>query len=272
MDVIQVSLFFWGVLLLPMVLFGLCIHACEHFIQHRLASRFGWRSILVTGWLGTPIHELSHAFMCWVFRHRIDEIRLFDPDVEDGRLGFVRHSFRRGNWFEESGNVLIGTAPLLGGSLVLVALTLLFYPQSISSVTEAIRSAAKTDGIPWQAMLDAIRDALTTTFSVANLVTPRFWIYAYLVVCVASHMAPSRSDYAGARRAMWMVGGAGFLLGCLVFALLRISPADLARSVLGFLAPVHAIALLALALVVASAVAVGLLTALFPIRFQTMQD
>ena len=103
-----------AVLVLPIALFALVIHGLEHFMQSRLARRFGWRSVLWTAWLGTPIHEFSHVVMCWIFRHRIEEVRLFDPDVNAGRLGFVRHSFHRGNWFEEFGNVWIGTAPLLG--------------------------------------------------------------------------------------------------------------------------------------------------------------
>ncbi len=121
MGIVESSLIFWALVLLPMAFFAIAVHWLEHFIQSRLATRFGWRSVLVTGWLGTPIHELSHAAMCLLFRHRIDEIQLFDPDVREGRLGYVRHSYRKGNWFEEAGNVLIGTAPLIGGSVVLMS-------------------------------------------------------------------------------------------------------------------------------------------------------
>ena len=112
-------------LLAPFVAFALVIHWFERITQQRLAERFGWRSVMWTGWLGTPIHELSHAAMCVLFRHRVDDIALFEPDRESGRLGYVKHSFRRGNWFEEIGNLFIGIAPLIGGSIALAALLML---------------------------------------------------------------------------------------------------------------------------------------------------
>ena len=100
------------------------IHWFEQIIQRRLSTRFGWNSVLWTGWLGTPIHESSHLLMCPVFRHRIDEVAFFEPDRKSGRLGYVRHSFHQGNWFEEMGNLFIGIAPLMGGSLVLLILNI----------------------------------------------------------------------------------------------------------------------------------------------------
>ena len=71
------------IFLAPFVGFALIIHWLERITQRRLVERFGWHSVLWTGWLGTPIHELSHAFMCRVFQHRIDEIALFEPDHAD---------------------------------------------------------------------------------------------------------------------------------------------------------------------------------------------
>ena len=68
-----------AILLAPFALFAIVIHLLERLIQTRLAERFGWNSVLCTGWLGTPIHELSHALMCRVFHHKIDEIALFEP-------------------------------------------------------------------------------------------------------------------------------------------------------------------------------------------------
>ena len=73
-------------LAIPLLVFAWIIHQIERLTQRRLAERFGWRSIMWTGWLGTPIHELSHAIMCLAFRHRIDEMALFEPDEDAGRL------------------------------------------------------------------------------------------------------------------------------------------------------------------------------------------
>lgn len=268
--IVHASLVFWGLLLIPLAVFATAIHFLETWIQHRLVSRFGWRSVLVTGWLGTPIHELSHAAMCLLFGHRIDELQLFDPDLEDGRLGYVRHSYRRGNWFEEAGNLFIGVAPLLGGSLALVAVSLLFYPSAMTSVAEAVRqfSAAEIQPFPWGEAAEAVISSCWQIVSRGDPATLRFWIYAYLVVCIASHMAPSRSDYAGALRGAVVVGILAFLVTVLVFSLVRQSPATMAVSVLSLLAPFFAVAVLALALVGCSTLFVWILTFFFPVRWQ----
>ena len=44
-------------------------------------GRGGRTFFIVTGFLGTPVHELSHAAMCRLFGHRIKRIRLFAPDA-----------------------------------------------------------------------------------------------------------------------------------------------------------------------------------------------
>ena len=249
-----------AVLVLPIALFALVIHGLEHFMQSRLARRFGWRSVLWTAWLGTPIHEFSHVVMCWIFRHRIEEVRLFDPDVNAGRLGFVRHSFHRGNWFEEFGNVWIGTAPLLGGSLFLIGLSLLFYP---SAVTTAIESAmGLTVESPWTLVSQLGTSAGTSLLNIVtleNLVTARFWCYVYLVLCVGCHMAPSWSDYQGAARGALVCCGLAILV-TLAIGLSGVSGYQIAVGCLPYLAPLWSVAILAIGVCSIAAAGVFALT------------
>ncbi|MFN9364361.1 MAG: hypothetical protein ACK6CE_06110 [Planctomycetota bacterium] len=252
-----------GTLLLPAVLFALAIHALDHLIQGRLARQFGWRAVLWTGWLGTPVHEFSHAIACWIFQHRVDEIRLFDPDLEEGRLGYVRHSYRRGNLYQEIGNVFIGTAPLLGGSVVLVLLTWLFFPAAIRTAFDAARQLEFTSlSSSISQLLKAASSSLGVILDPENLLKPRLWVFCYFVLCIASHMAPSRTDYAGSLR------GAVLLLALLAIASIGISAAGgspqlIAWSVLQAVAPLWGVALLALAICCLAAVLVVALTALF---------
>lgn len=252
-----------SILLLPLAGFALCLHLLEHFIQNRLAHRFGWRAVLWTGWLGTPIHEFSHVVMCWLFRHRVDEVRLFDPDLMEGRLGYVRHSYRRGNLYEEIGNVWIGTAPLLGGLLILMALTWLFFPAALTvALDESQRiDFAQLTTVP-KAIFSTLSRSLGAILKWENVVTARFWVFLYLVLCVASHTAPSRTDYAGAWR------GALFLLALLALATLVSSlaggsPLLWAGIAVQSLTPLWGVAILSLAICTVAAILVGILTTFF---------
>ena len=196
--------------LVPFIVFALIVHILERVIQRRLASRFGWNSVLATGWIGTPIHEFSHVLMCWVFGHRIDAVAFFEPDKSSGRLGYVKHSSKKHSFFQEIGNVFIGIAPLAGGSIVLVGLFWLFYPDLVRTLI----SPENDNGSSFhQLKIKEHFDHLVSGLQNVELLSPRFWLFSYLVLCVGVHMAPSRSDYAGS--------GKGAVL--LIFAILGVS-------------------------------------------------
>lgn len=249
----------------PFVVFALLIHWFEIITQRRLAERFGWHSVLWTGWLGTPIHELSHALMCVLFRHRIDEIALFEPDRASGRLGYVKHSFRRDNWFEEIGNLFIGIAPLIGGSIVLAILLWLFYPAAATASIEAARTIDSADGLLNQTWKVAASIA-TEVLSFSHLATARFWIFMYLVLCVGSHMAPSGSDYQGASRGVLLSGGL-LLAVTLLLAVLGVELKTVINAFVEAAGPLFAILGLTVLLCGISTAAVYLITALIPRSF-----
>ncbi len=217
----------------PLILFTWLIHILEGLTQRRLASRFGWHSVMWTGWLGTPVHELSHALMCVVFRHQIIDMALFKPDRVNRRLGYVVHSYERGNWYQEIGNFFIGIAPLLGGTAALLLLLLLFYPDT------GQQSLFQTNpDLPfWNRVAEALSGLFAGLFQAHNLLTIRLWLFLYLVVCVGSHMGPSGDDYRGA-----LIGGL-LVVGLLVLASMLVSlmgpdSADLTQTYGDWLVPV----------------------------------
>jgi hypothetical protein len=249
-------------LAVPFFLLVMAIHFLEKTIQLRLATRFGWRSVLWTAWLGTPLHELSHVVMCKLFRHRIDDVALFEPDLQAGRLGYVKHSFRRGHWFEEIGNVFIGIAPLIGGSLALAFLLWIFYPEIADTALAAVRNedqdrSANASTQAWS-IVTAIFGGI---LKLENLLTLRFWVFIYLTLCVGGHMAPSRSDYRGAGRGAMMLGS--IALGAIVL-LATAGNQDLIGELTQLLGPLLALLTLTVMLCSVATLLVYGLTAVLP--------
>ncbi|MGI9516216.1 MAG: hypothetical protein ACR2NP_04155 [Pirellulaceae bacterium] len=193
-DAIWPPIFLLVAALVPLLLFAWLIHLFEALMERRLASRFGWNSVMLTGWLGTPVHELSHALMCVLFRHEIVEMKLFEPDRENRRLGYVIHSYQRGNWYQEIGNFFIGIAPLIGGTCLLLVLLMAFFPD----VGRTALFSTSADLPLWPQVGSALQGLFSGLLNVNNLASVRLWLFLYIVTCVGCHMAPSMDDYRGA--------------------------------------------------------------------------
>ncbi len=254
-------------LAIPLLVFAWIIHQIERLTQRRLAERFGWRSIMWTGWLGTPIHELSHAVMCIAFRHRIDEIALFEPDEDAGRLGYVRHSFRHGNTFEELGNLFIGIAPLIGGSLALSVLLWMFYPDAARQAIEQATSAQAIHISPLDRLVTMTTGLCHHVFSPEHIGSGRFLGFLYLVLCIGSHMAPSRSDYAGARRGL-IIFVAVVALATLLLAFILQSDPQFAVWLVAAISALLSLLMLTVILCAVASALVHIVTQLFPVRFE----
>lgn len=258
------SLKLLAVLLAPFIAFALVIHWLERATQVRMAERFGWRSVLWTGWLGTPVHELSHAILCPVFCHRIEKMALFEPDKKNRRLGYVIHVYTPGNWYQELGNFFIGVAPLVGGSLTLSFFLWMFYPDAVTAAFSVAADAK--NAAPWETMYQITAACFSQVASSTNLLSGRFWLFCYLVLCVGSHMAPSPSDYEGASRGVIFVIG-GLLVVAFVSALLKLSPMTLLEGMIALLGPLFAVFGFAVILCSLMTLLVWGVTSLFPKRY-----
>ena len=79
-DLLLATLSQMASLLAGLFVFGLLIQLISQLSFKSLSRSFGSKGVYVVAWLGTPIHELSHAFFCVIFRHRIESMSLFRPD------------------------------------------------------------------------------------------------------------------------------------------------------------------------------------------------
>lgn len=176
------------------------LHLVERATGRYLAHQLGWRAVLATGWLGVPLHELSHLAAAAIFRHRIVAYSLFDPDPVTGTLGYVRHAYRRRSAWQLLGTFFIGVAPAVAGGLAIAAVGAWMLPP-----TDRAELLARLAQLPDQATHGGAELALALGALARELVVrtwqARSWLFPlqlYLLVCIASHLAPSRSDLLGA--------------------------------------------------------------------------
>ena len=193
-----------ALLLLPAAL-GVLLHVTERGTQAWLRRAIGWKGVIWwTGWLGTPVHELSHAIVSALFGHRIHEVKLFEPHPEDGVLGYVKYSIPDAPWWRwwlgTIGTFFSGVAPLFGGSLVLLLALRFLAPGADGIFAEAQRYArtlglaAASDVLP--GFVGLVRSVYTGIFS-DGLANPRPWVFLYVALAVGAHMAPSPTDLKG---------------------------------------------------------------------------
>jgi hypothetical protein len=168
--------------------FGLVYKLVGQKLSAYIQRNFGWTGYCVLGSVGVTFHELSHLITAVIFRHKINEVKLFRPfqGKVDGTLGYVNHSWNSRSTYRKIGNFFIGTAPMFFGAGLLFILLRVAYPTSFLSVTEISEIS------------DALLFAFNNMFIYENLFaiwTPILFLYAILV-CPYMHM--SWADVKGA--------------------------------------------------------------------------
>lgn len=179
-------------ILLPVaiiVLFGLLIQICHS----RFYSSFGNLAptvAKVTGFIGTPVHELSHALFCVLFFHKIKRISLFTPNSDDGTLGSVDHSFNPRNPYQRIGNFFIGIGPIIVIAALLCGLSYLFIPSMMAEIHANAQITANEINI------DRLYGIFSHTFSSIGsyIGNKRFWLFVFIGSFFALHMSLSKPD------------------------------------------------------------------------------
>lgn len=194
------------------VAFGLLIALCRKAFCD-IVGENGTKILLITGVVGTPIHELSHALMCVLFGHKIEEVKLYDPSAEDGTLGYVNHSFNPRNIYHQIGNFFIGVAPILCGSGVLLLLMYLLVPVTFAEVTAelqfvALLSTDFLDPSTYLGYLDIFWEIVSDVFDFTNTGNVLWWVFVILSLLICSHMELSTADIKGGLKGfLYLAGG-----------------------------------------------------------------
>lgn len=182
------------------LLFGIILYFISRFTRNVFRNSDHLKlDIYLTGWIGTPVHELGHAFFCLIFGHRINEIKLFSPNSDDGTLGYIRHSYNKKSIYQRIGFFFIGAGPILFGSIVLYGLLYAFLPnyQEITGMLPSVNftNSGITDWMKDTGNLfSAGMDFMIHVFKAENFIQLSFWIFLYLSFCISSHMQLSPPD------------------------------------------------------------------------------
>lgn len=187
--------------------FGLILYVFARFTRITYAKSVGQKmDIVFTGWIGTPIHELGHAIFCILFGHKIVEMKLYQPNSEDGTLGYVNHAYNPNSTYQKIGNFFIGVGPIIFGAMVLYG-ALYFLVPNMKEVFASIQSQSQTlvRGVQGEytsalaALWSTTQTTLSSLFKVQNISNYKFWIFLYISICVSSHMQLSPPDIKGAK-------------------------------------------------------------------------
>lgn len=157
---------------------------------------------IVTGAIGTPVHECGHALFCLIFAHKITAIKLYDPSPDNGVLGYVNHTFNPKNFYQVIGNFFIGIGPLILGTGVLTGLFALMVSGSffeISALPQTYLASGASGSAGWQMVYlgKSIGDVFAIVFSLDNLGSIWWWLYFIIGCPIALHMNLSPADIKG---------------------------------------------------------------------------
>lgn len=208
------TLFLTGIL----VVFGGMLGVFGNRIARNFQRGFGRKALMVTGFIGVPIHELSHALAALIFAHRITELKLLQRPDEQGIMGYVRHSYKQNSLYQQAGNFFIGIAPIFGGTLCIIAAMRILLPEAFGRVLVLVSNAPDLGTWKKDAFVSAAKayfEMLRTIFTADNLKNPCLYLFLFLVVCISAHISLSTADMRGALKGLWVILLLFFILNLL---------------------------------------------------------
>ena len=178
----------------PILLIAAAMHFFSGIIEGKLCKLLGLKLYLILfGWLGTCVHESGHALFCVIFRHKINEMKFFKPDLDSGTLGYVNHSYNHKSLYQNLGNFFIGIGPIILGSIVIYTATCLFLGEMI-----------KGSHGGGSAFENAV-SLLSKLFHFSNLTNWKFYLFLYVSLSVGGAINLSIPDLKGAAKGFIVV-------------------------------------------------------------------
>jgi hypothetical protein len=193
---------------------------------------------------GVVVHELSHWLMAKALGVRVSKLSI--GPVRKGRSRRVTLGSVRVGAVDPLRASLIGLAPLLGGTAIILVVGLLVL--DVGNLTQLVTENG------FDSLLAVMEEAVRV---------PDFWLWLYIIFSVSNAMLPSESDMAAVRPVLIFLGIAAAIL--LLVGGVPTVPKEMVRAVnaiAGYLATAFALTLL-----VDSVFLFGILLLLWPTRY-----
>lgn len=169
---------------------------------------FGWSAVAITAIIGVPIHEISHAILCVVFKHKITKLVLIQKRDENGVLGYVNHAYNPNSVYQQAGNFFIGIAPIFGGIFAIIGLMYTIIPKIYNEFLIISINNLHMTKISYFAINGALNSyfgLIKIIFSIKNFMNPYFILFLFLAICISSHISLSAADIKGASKGLYII-------------------------------------------------------------------
>lgn len=190
------------------ILIGMLLGILRTYSIKNFQRSFGSKIVMITGLIGVPIHELSHAIFALLFGHKVTEIKLFQKPDENGVMGYVQHSYNKGSIYQQIGNFFIGIAPIFGGIFSIIALMRFIIPQAYSRFINILVKSLHVTVLnknTIEGIINSYAELIKVIFSLKNFENPYFYIFLFVAICISSHISLSSADIKGASRGLWVI-------------------------------------------------------------------
>ncbi|WP_028329867.1 hypothetical protein [Brachyspira alvinipulli] len=229
------------------IIFGFILYILSSMTRRIFAKTLGSRiEVYITGWIGAPIHELSHALFCILFRHKINDIKLFN--AKSDTIGYVLHSYDSRSWYQQIGNFFIGVGPIIVGTLIVYILFLLLAPELKENIftipnikykqvfnSEILSIVYYTISSFFVYTYNIFVNIIKNVIVNSSFKSITFWVFLYLSISIASHMELSPADISHAWKGIIVIFAVSLILNTFLIMMKVFFKFDVPSSVYVFI-------------------------------------
>lgn len=223
LNAIQIGFLSTSSILGIFIVFGLILDKIQTLNYLFINNSFGQFIFYTTGFVGTSVHEISHAIMAILFGHKVTEIKLFRPlsSQTDGVLGYVNHSYNPNSMYQQVGNFFIGIAPMLIGSLVIFISFKVLLPDSYDAFKLKFAESLNDTSIKsisdiFFVCIQNFFYLLKSIFTCSGTSKIRWFLFLYIMYSICTNMQLSLADLKGSLVGMiaffFIMTAIGFIL------------------------------------------------------------